>query len=79
MVRAKFFFFQRERVIAKQKINSPTVVRRVMRELKDLEKNPPEGIRVRSSEEDILDLTGIIEGPGGSLLVFFVFVCGSKT
>jgi ubiquitin-conjugating enzyme E2 S len=42
-----------------------------MRELKDLEKNPPEGIRVQTSEEDILDVTGIIEGPGESS--FFLF------
>jgi len=35
-----------------------------MRELKDLEKNPPEGIRIQSNEEDMLDVTGIIEGPG---------------
>jgi len=46
-----------------------------MRELKDLEKNPPEGIRVRSSEEDILDVTGIIEGPGE----YPWFVCGNET
>ena len=39
-------------------------MRRVMRELSDLEKNPPEGIRVQTSDEDMLDVTGIIEGPG---------------
>jgi ubiquitin-protein ligase len=40
-------------------------MRRVMRELNDLKKSPPEGIRVQTSEEDMLDVTGIIEGPGG--------------
>ena len=49
-----------------------------MRELKDLEKNPPEGIRVRSSEEDILDVTGIIEGPGEEP-PFFFFWFGNET
>lgn len=38
-----------------------------MRELKDLEKSPLEGIRVQTSEEDMLDITGIIEGPGEQL------------
>jgi len=44
----------------------PAVMRRVMRELSDLEKNPPEGIRVQTSDEDMLDVTGIIEGPDGT-------------
>jgi ubiquitin-conjugating enzyme E2 S len=35
-----------------------------MRELKDLRMNPPEGIRVQLNEESVLDLMGIIEGPG---------------
>ena len=37
-----------------------------MRELNELKKNPPEGIRVSTSEENMLDVTGIIEGPGES-------------
>ena len=39
-------------------------MRRLMRELKELRMNPPEGIRVQLSEESVLDLVGIIEGPG---------------
>ena len=39
-------------------------MRRLMRELKELRTNPPEGIRVQLSEESVLDLVGIIEGPG---------------
>jgi ubiquitin-conjugating enzyme E2 S len=35
-----------------------------MRELSELKKSPPEGIRIQTSEEDMLDVTGIIEGPG---------------
>ena len=43
-----------------------TVLRRVMRELSELKKSPPEGIRIQTSEEDMLDVTGIIQGPGES-------------
>jgi ubiquitin-protein ligase len=39
-------------------------MRRVMRELSELKKSPPEGIRIQTSDEDMLDVTGIIEGPG---------------
>ncbi|KAH9988717.1 ubiquitin-conjugating enzyme/RWD-like protein [Russula vinacea] len=41
-------------------------MRRLMRELKELRMNPPEGIRVQLSEESLLDLVGIIEGPEGT-------------
>ena len=41
-------------------------MRRVMRELSELKKSPPEGIRIHTSEEDMLDVIGIIEGPGES-------------
>ena len=39
-------------------------MRRLMRELSELETNPPEGIRVSTSEDNMLDVTGIIRGPG---------------
>ena len=39
-------------------------MRRVMRELAELKKNPSEGIRVQTNEEDMTDVTGIIQGPG---------------
>jgi len=42
----------------------PAVTRRLMRELSELKKNPPEGIRVTTSDENMLDVTGIIQGPG---------------
>jgi ubiquitin-conjugating enzyme E2 S len=38
-----------------------------MREIVELKNTPPEGIRVVTSEENMLDLTGIVEGPGESL------------
>jgi len=41
-------------------------MRRIMRELSELKKSPPEGIRVQTSDEDMLDVTGIIEGPEGT-------------
>lgn len=42
--------------------------RRLMRELKELRTSPPEGIRVQLSEESVLDVVGIVEGPGESPL-----------
>ena len=39
-------------------------MRRLMRELKELRTSPPEGIRVQLSEESVLDVVGIVEGPG---------------
>jgi ubiquitin-conjugating enzyme E2 S len=39
-------------------------MRRLMRELLELKNSPPEGIRVVTSEDNMLDVTGIIEGPG---------------
>ncbi|KAL4265526.1 ubiquitin-conjugating enzyme family protein [Pleurotus pulmonarius] len=44
----------------------PMVMRRLMRELTELKKSPPEGIRVQTSEDNMLDVTGIIEGPEGT-------------
>jgi ubiquitin-conjugating enzyme E2 S len=42
----------------------PAIMRRVMREIAELQRAPPEGIRISVNEDDMLDLTGIIEGPG---------------
>jgi ubiquitin-protein ligase len=39
-------------------------MRRLMRELKELRTSPPEGIRIQLNEESVLDVFGIIEGPG---------------
>ena len=40
-----------------------------MRELSELRTNPPDGIRVVVNEDNMLDVTGIVEGPGASLLL----------
>ena len=45
-------------------------MRRLMRELKELRTSPPEGIRVQLNEESVLDLVGILEGPGMSFRHF---------
>ncbi|EKM52522.1 uncharacterized protein PHACADRAFT_260998 [Phanerochaete carnosa HHB-10118-sp] len=45
---------------------SPAVMRRLMRELNELQTNPSEGIRVSTAEENMLDVTGIIQGPEGT-------------
>ncbi|KAH7882199.1 ubiquitin-conjugating enzyme/RWD-like protein [Phlebopus sp. FC_14] len=41
-------------------------MRRLMREITELKNSPPEGIRIVTSEENMLDVTGIIEGPEGT-------------
>lgn len=41
-------------------------MRRLMREVATLRTSPPEGLRIVTSEEDMLDLVGIIAGPGES-------------
>lgn len=45
---------------------TPAVFRRLMKELTDLRANPPEGIRVVTNEDNMLDVTGIIQGPEGT-------------
>jgi len=47
-----------------KKTVTPAVFRRLMKELNELRTNPPEGIRVVTNEDNMLDVTGIIEGPG---------------
>ncbi|RXW13872.1 hypothetical protein EST38_g11982 [Candolleomyces aberdarensis] len=41
-------------------------VKKLFREITELRRNPPEGIRIQTSEEDMFDVTGIIEGPEGT-------------
>ncbi|KAF9228107.1 hypothetical protein BS17DRAFT_773065 [Gyrodon lividus] len=59
---------------------TPSTMRRLMREITQLKNSPPEGIRIVTSEENMLDVTGIIEGPegtpyaGGYFRVRFKFV-----
>ena len=56
---------------------SPQIIRQVTKELLDLQKNPPEGIRVFMNEEDITDIHATIEGPGNFCLIntrFFSYV-----
>ncbi|EJD42976.1 hypothetical protein AURDEDRAFT_114852 [Auricularia subglabra TFB-10046 SS5] len=58
---------------------NPTVQRRLMREIAQLRSDPPEGIRVVTEEDNVLNLVGIIAGPentpyeGGYFRVKFSF------
>jgi len=45
---------------------TPAVMRRLMRELTELKTNPPEGIRAVTDDDNMLDVTGIIQGPEGT-------------
>ncbi|KAG9035719.1 hypothetical protein FRB95_010784 [Tulasnella sp. JGI-2019a] len=45
---------------------TPAAFRRLMREIKQLKTEPQEGIRIITDEENILDVTGIIQGPDGT-------------
>jgi len=44
-------------------LSNPASIRRLLKEIKTLRSNPLEGIRIKTNDEDILDLTGIIQGP----------------
>ncbi|KAF8312315.1 hypothetical protein DL93DRAFT_1317978 [Clavulina sp. PMI_390] len=44
----------------------PGAMRRLMKEVATLRTSPPEGLRIVTSEEDMLDLVGIIAGPEGT-------------
>jgi len=41
-------------------------MRRLMREISELKNSPPEGIRISTNEDNMLDVTGIIQGPEGT-------------
>ena len=58
---------------------SAAATKKLMREINQMTTSPPEGIRLQVNEDDMLDVTGIIEGPeetpyaGGYFKVRFVF------
>ena len=45
-----------------------------MRELSELRTSPPDGIRVVVNEDNMLDVTGIVEGPGKPVLERFAIL-----
>ena len=49
---------------------SPQTIRQIAKEVADLTKDPPEGIKVIPNEEDITDIQANIEGPGNTKLGF---------
>ena len=48
---------------------SPQVIRQIAKEIADLQKVPPEGIKIHPNEEDLTDIRATLEGPG----IHFVF------
>jgi len=59
--------------------SNPAAIRKLLKEINRLRIEPPEGIRIATNEDDMLDLTGIVEGPadtpyeGGYFRVKFSF------
>ncbi|XP_046912706.2 ubiquitin-conjugating enzyme E2 S [Dermatophagoides farinae] len=45
---------------------APNVLRKISKELAELIKTPPEGIKVIPNEEDVSDIQAIVEGPAGT-------------
>lgn len=54
----------------------PAAMRRLMREIVELKNSPPEGVRIITSEDNMLDVTGIIEGPGEHSFLLFQYIGG---
>ena len=52
---------------------SPQIIRRVVKEMNDLVNEPPEGIKVNINDEDITDIQAYIEGPGSTMLSYFIW------
>ena len=50
-------------------------MRQLTREIMQLRQDPPEGIRISVNEENILDFTGILEGPGSCAWCFGTCTC----
>ncbi len=48
---------------------SPQIIRLVAKELAELTKDPPEGIKVCPNEEDITEIRATIEGPGKGIYI----------
>lgn len=45
---------------------SPQTIRRIVKELEELVKDPPEGIRVVINDSDVTDIQAFIDGPAGT-------------
>lgn len=45
---------------------SPQIIRQIAKEIADLTKDPPEGIKIFPNEADITDIRASIEGPAGT-------------
>lgn len=47
---------------------NPQIIRQVAKELGELQKDPPEGIKIHVNEEDLTDIQASIEGPCGLIM-----------
>lgn len=52
---------------------SPQILRGVMKEMTDLIKNPPEGVKVHLNDQDVTDIQATINGPAGTPYVGGIF------
>ena len=50
---------------------SPQIIRHLAKEMSELQKNPPEGVKVFINDEDITDVQASIEGPGNYTVQLF--------
>jgi len=46
---------------------APNVLKRIAKELQDLQREPPEGVKVFPNDDDITDIQAVINGPGTPL------------
>ena len=51
---------------------SPQIIRQVTKEIGSLCRNPPEGIKLFMSDEDVTDIQAIIDGPGKKVLFIVI-------
>ncbi|CAL4073781.1 unnamed protein product [Meganyctiphanes norvegica] len=52
---------------------SPQILRGVMKEMTEIIKNPPEGVKVHLNDQDVTDIQATITGPAGTPYVGGVF------
>jgi len=55
-----------------------SVLRRIMRDLRGLQENPLDNIRVSINEDDVLQFQGILAGPGTRVFPGGGHVCASS-
>ncbi len=56
-------------------LSSVATTRRLLKEIHRLKTEPPEGIRISTDEDNLLNVTGIIAGPGSFSLLTTAAMC----